>query len=254
MAGIVIIGNKNNEIRQTEGTEASWMLRAIKYQTHYAANTARMENTSDLKWLIAQTLNTVNAGRQAGGTAGSWAARQSAYGMTLRPEHTWNVKSATLKESHPGSDYSNMRFMQDNIPANNLILKNKNNEFIEFVNAKIDVIKQNTIIETALVNRRGKIKEYITALDYEIKITGDIMVSENYYPTYEIGEINDFLSEPDEFDIVNTYLEAFEITKVVFKNGNFNQQKQKHFNVLPFDFTFVSDEDTDNAYGLIIEN
>ena len=227
MAGLVIIDNSRNVEKQIGETSASWLLRMSAHITANAINKA------------VRTAIELSKPEKKYQIMGSFA-----------PDSEYH----RLQTKDPEISYQGMRFLQDKIPVNNLILKSKNNEFIEFVNAKIDVIKQNTIIETALVNRRGKIKEYITALDYEIKITGDIMVSENYYPTYEIGEINDFLSEPDEFDIVNTYLEAFEITKVVFKNGNFNQQKQKHFNVLPFDFTFVSDEDTDNAYGLIIEN
>jgi len=225
MAGLVIIDNSRNAVRQIGETAASWMLRTGAYAAANAINLA------------------IQQGK-----------RHQPKDYPLLPEHTWSVKSATLKEEHSGSDYSGMRFLQGGIPVNNLILKNKNNEFIEFVDAKIRVTKQNTIIETALVNRKGTIKEYIAARDYEIGIRGNIMVSENCYPTFEIGEINRFLSDPEEFDVVNTYLGTFGIAKVVFKTGDFDQQGQKFFNVLPFDFRFTSDNDAENAYGLIMDN
>ncbi|MCL2291229.1 MAG: DUF6046 domain-containing protein [Bacteroidetes bacterium] len=254
MAGLVIISNDTNEIRQTGETESSWLLRALKYETHHAINTARWENTNDPKWLAEQALNAVNVARQAGETIASWAARTGLYKKMLRPEYTAVSPMSTLKKSYEGSDYSHMRFLQGNIPVNNLILKNKNGEFIEFVDAKINIRRENTIVETALAKREGTIKEYIAAKDYAIDISGNIMISENYYPTFEIGKVNRFLKEPEVFDVVNTYLEAFDIAKVVFRSGDFNQQSQKYFNVLPFRFQFISDNDEENAYGLIIEN
>lgn len=226
MAGIVIIDNASNTVKQIGETAASWVLRGGAYLAANARNVAEFnaakpEKTYPLNHNISSNLQ------------------------------YWH----TLKMEHSKSKYDNMRFLQDDIPVNNLILKNKNNFFIEFVNAKIRVFKQNTIVETALVNRAGTIKEYITAKDYEIDISGDIMTdAANVYPSTEMGVINGFLDIPEEFEVTNAYLSEFGIHKMVFKSGNFNQQGQKFFNVLPFDFQFISDNDSDNAYGLIMEN
>lgn len=231
MAGLVIIDNGKNEVRQIGETAASWMLRTGVYAAANAIN------------LAIQQKNKIKD-----------------KDFLLLPEYIAASPLSTLKTDYrddkgKGIDYSGMRFMQGEIPVNNIILKNKNNEIIEFVNAKINVRKENTIIETAVVNRVGKIKEYIYAVDYAVDISGDIMISENRYPTSEIGKVNRFLSDPEVFDVVNTYLEtSFGITKIVFKSGTFEQQSQKHFNILPFKFQFISDNDAENAYGLIMEN
>ena len=224
MAGLVIIDNWSNAVRQIGETTASWMLRTGAYAAANAINFAIQQKN-----------------------------RYPSKDYPLLPEFIPSVESLTLKKQHAGSNYTGMRFLKGDIPVNNLILKSKKNDFIEFVNAKIRVTKQNTIVETALVNRVGTIKEYITAKDYVIDISGDIMVSENAYPTYEIGEINEFLSEPEVFDVANVYLETFNISKMVFDHGDFDQQAQRYFNVLPFKFTFKSDNDSENAYGLIYE-
>jgi hypothetical protein len=210
MAGLVIIDNETNKVRQIGETAASWLLRTGAYAAATALNTA----------------------------------------TSIR----LNTESDTLKKGHPQSTYTDMRFLYGDIPVNNLILKNENKGFIEFVNAKIRVNKQNTIVETPLVNRVGTIKEYIAAKDYTIDVSGDIIVNTNSYPIIEIHKVNEFLSAPETFEVVNVYLGAFHIDKMVFKNGNFNQQGQKFFNALPFDFTFTSDNDSENSYGLIMKN
>jgi hypothetical protein len=227
MAGLVIIDNGKNAARQIGETTESWLLRTGAYATANAINlavrTAIDKSKPDKKY---------------------------PFGYVSLP----TTELDTLQKKHPESKYTNMRFLQENIPVNNLILKNKNNDFIEFVNAKICVTKQNTIVETPLVNRTGTVKEYIHARDYEINVSGDIMVDTNYYPAFEIGVINEFLTSPEEFKIANVYLESFKIDNMVFKSGDFDQQGQKYFNVLPFRFQFISDNDAENAYGLIMDN
>jgi hypothetical protein len=197
--------------------------------------------------------NAANEVRQVGETTASWLLRSEMYQRSLRGEFTGYGDWDKLKIDHHGSDYSDMRFMQGGIPPNNLVLK-ADNTFIEFVNAKIRVTKQNTIVETSMVNRNGTIKEYINAKDYVVDITGDIMTSDNIYPVREIEKIDKYLSEKKVLDVVNVFLDAFKISKVVFKDGDFDQQKQSFFNVLPFKFQFISDEDSDNAYGLTMDN
>ena len=226
MAGLVIIDNEANAVRQIGETAASWLLRTGAYAAANAVNAAA---------------------RQA--IESSRVDKKYPLGYLLPPTTEWD----TLKKKYAGSNYGNMRFLQDDIPVNNIILKNKNNDFIEFVNAKINVRKENTIVETALVNRKGTIKEYIAAKDYIVDVSGDIMVSTNSFPALETGVVNEFLSSPESFEVANVYLDSFDITKVVFRNGNFNQQSQKYFNVLPFTFQFISDNDAENAYGLIME-
>jgi hypothetical protein len=226
MAGLVIIDNGTNTLRQIGETSASWLARMGAYAAANAINLA-----------VRTTIDKTKP------------AKKYPLKFALAPPSEYYK----LQTKNPGSSYQQMRFLQDNIPVNNLILKNENNSFVEFVNAKIRVQKQNTIVETALVNRVGTIKEYIAAKDYEVKVSGDIMVDENYYPIFEVESINEFLSSPEAFSIANVYLEGFNIEKMVYKDGSFDQQKQTHFNVLPFEFTFISDNDSENAYGLVID-
>ena len=225
MAGLVIIDNGKNMAKQIGETSASWILRTGVYAAANAINLAIQQKK-----------------------------RHSPKDYSLKPAWVPDSSLLTLKKKYPDRNYSNMPFLVGDIPVNNIILKNRNNELIEFVNAKINVRKENTIVETALVNRRGTIKEYISAKDYAVDISGDIIVEGNSYPAFEAGEINRFLNSPEEFDVVSVFLEELEIDKIVFKNGDFMQQSQKFFNSLPFKFQFISDNNAENVYGLIMEN
>ena len=50
-------------------------------------------------------------------------------------------------------------------------------------------------------------------------------------------------------EVASPYLEAFGICKVVLKQAQFNQSNLKHFNVMPFELTLLSDTD----YNFLIE-
>lgn len=49
--------------------------------------------------------------------------------------------------------------------------------------------------------------------------------------------------------ILNVLANSFDISSVVLKQAIFKQDEQKYFNVLPFELTFLSDEE----YSFIIE-
>ena len=56
--------------------------------------------------------------------------------------------------------------------------------------------------------------------------------------------LNKILSKNESIDVVSVYLnEIFDITKLVFVRGNFDQKQMKFFNVMPFTLNFQSDID-----------
>jgi len=195
-------------------------------------------------------INGINTVRQIGETTGSWLLRSKLYSLRLASNSLPSHSDTLELKTRAGSNYKNMRFLVGDVPANNIIFGDKNNNIIEFVNAKIRVTKENTIVKTALVSRSGTIKEYIAAKDYVIDISGDIITNSNLYPVEEMEKVNEFLNSPEEFYVSNVFLDVLNICKVVFESGDFDQQSQKYFNVLPFKFKFTSDDDPENFYGL----
>jgi hypothetical protein len=129
------------------------------------------------------------------------------------------------------------------IPKNNVILRNKNNDTIEFFDVKIDVTKANNIVSTPLVNRHGEIKEFIQQQDYTIKFSGNIIEERGIFPYEELKKLNDILNEEDSLDVSSAYLNCFGITKIALENAIFNQSIKSHYNLMPFTLNFKSDMD-----------
>ncbi|MDR2652131.1 MAG: DUF6046 domain-containing protein, partial [Prevotellaceae bacterium] len=178
------------------------------------------------------------------------------YGLNLDSKQPYRIDSSAAFEKTlrvPSIDgYANS--LTADIPRNNIVLcavvDGKTYE-IEFTDAKCKVIKENKIVETAIVNRRGTVKEYINAKDYSITISGNLFVnSKEDFPVEAVKMLNKLLSTTESIEVSSAYLSFFEITKMVFKNGNFDQQTAKYVNVLPFSLEFVSDED----YEFLVED
>lgn len=59
-------------------------------------------------------------------------------------------------------------------------------------NPVIKITGRKTIVETALVNRTGTVKELINREDYKINIKGIIIAEDNMFPAKEIERLNSF--------------------------------------------------------------
>jgi hypothetical protein len=115
---------------------------------------------------------------------------------------------------------------------------------VQFIDVKIKVSQTNTIKQTPLTGRTGTIKEYIQAMDYDIILKGSLISgTAGAFPFDMLQGLIRLLKEPAALKVANKYLEAFDISKVVLKNADYDQSSQKYMNVLPFSVNFISDED-----------
>lgn len=140
------------------------------------------------------------------------------------------------------------------IMRNVLILSTEDESLqVVFYDCKINVKQQNTIVETALTGKRGSVKEYIQAKDYEIDVSGNIFSESSLkaFPIDELRVLTEILELPETFKVANVLLrDGFGVDKVVVKSADFKQQEESKFlNVLPYKLVLVSDED----YELEIE-
>jgi hypothetical protein len=114
--------------------------------------------------------------------------------------------------------------------------------------AKIEVTRKNTIVSTALAGRRGTVKEFIKAEDYEITISGQLINTNvgkpTAYPVEQFRNLVNLLQAEDIIEVSSTYLKFFDVTKVVLKGFTINQD-MKYVNVQPFKLELLSDDDVD---------
>lgn len=180
-----------------------------------------------------QAVNAYNTARLVGNTIGVAAAKSGIYSAAL----------ATAPVVF--DDYTDLLKIDGVNSDNSLILKNANNTQIALIGVKIDVTKTNKIVETSLVNREGKVKEFIQADDYSVKITGNLFGDRNKFPLEALQQLLDVLRPNQNMEVASPYLEAFGICKVVLKQAQFNQSNLRHFNVMPFEISFLSDMNYD---------
>lgn len=165
-------------------------------------------------------------------------------------EYGWSDKHLRAFPLEDG--YKNL--LTDELPRNNIVLMatvDGESYNIEFADAKCKVVKENTIKETAIVNRRGTVKEYICASDYTVTISGNLFVkSRNDFPFEALELLNRLLNTTERMPVASVYLSFFGINYLVFKTGTFDQQTAKYVNVMPFSLTFASDEN----YNFLVED
>jgi len=184
-----------------------------------------------------QAVNAYNTARLVGNTIGVASAKSGIYSAAL----------ATAPVVF--DDYTDLLKIDGVNSDNSLILKNANNTQIALIGVKIDVTKANKIVETSLVNREGKVKEFIQADDYTITVKGNLYGDRNKFPLEALQQLLEVLRPNQSMEVASPYLEAFGICKVVLKQAQFNQSNLRHFNVMPFELTLLSDTD----YNFLIE-
>lgn len=128
---------------------------------------------------------------------------------------------------------------------NTVVLRTDDGTEIEILDAIVDITKNKKIVETALVNRAGQVKENIQQEDYTVIIKGSLFNEKDRFPYEKLYQLNKILSEARSINVASVYTCIFDIEKLVFKNGTFNQSSWQYFNVMPFTLTFSSDTDYD---------
>lgn len=189
-------------------------------------------------------INAGNMARFVGRNTAVGFIRDGMYSNALQyePEQLSNEQQLSLDGAKSMLPASSNDFMR-----NILVLATEDESLqIVFYDCKINVKQQNTIVETALTGKRGSVKEYIQAKDYEIDISGNIISESGLkgFPIDELRVLTEILELPETFKIANVLLrDGFGVDKVVVKSLDFNQNDTNYMNILPYKLTLISDED-----------
>lgn len=108
----------------------------------------------------------------------------------------------------------------------------------------VTVRHKHTIVETATVGkqRRGTVKEYITAEDYELRIKG-LCLGEGKYPTEEVRTVIALGNETEPLEVVGSrFLELFGIRRIVIKDKDYDEMAGIPWSQ-KYEITAVSDEE-----------
>ncbi len=193
------------------------------------------------------------AGNQAMWTGRNIAAAEihrGRYAKVLESSNISYSQDDLLSLDNRSSDYIGA---SNAVKRNNIILEAEEQSTtksigqtlqIELIDVKIKVTQSNTIVSTALVNRRGSVKEYIQANDYKIYIKGSVIAdSINAFPINEVVTLKKILELAGTVTVHSKYLELFGITKMALISVDYDQTTSNYANALSFIINFVSDED-----------
>lgn len=119
-------------------------------------------------------------------------------------------------------------------------------EIINFPNEPlISISKQKTIVETATVGegRKGTVKEFICAEDFEIDIKGVIIGMGGAYPAAEVKALNELFDKNEALEVKNNlFFDLFGIQKIILKNIRFDEMMGQEA-LQKYTITAVSEED-----------
>lgn len=108
----------------------------------------------------------------------------------------------------------------------------------------LTITGKKTIVETIVVgsDRKGTVKEFISAEDYSIKIEG-VILGNKEYPYIEVDKLVEICEQPAALPIQNDILNLFfRVNNIVIKDYGFGSMKGKPFSQSYY-ISAVSDED-----------
>ena len=210
MAGLVIIDNTTNTVRQMGETTTSVLLRSIAYPLFLAGKEQRFERMTKAR--SKRREDDYFYGTKLGGID------PSQYDDKYRL-HTPSIEGYNKY----------MPFLIDSKPYGNVILGTQDEtKIVEFIDAKVRVNKSNTIVETPLTGIKGTVKEYISAQDYSIEIKASLFTGmPGYFPYDEMEALNELLDVPESLKIASKILEIYGVQDVVMESADFDQNEQK---------------------------
>ena len=113
--------------------------------------------------------------------------------------------------------------------------------------ATVSISKQKQIVKTALVGRKGTIKEYITDGDYQISISiGLIAVDSNneiidQYPEKAMGVLREILEVDSALEVSSVFLDLFGVNRMVVTG--FSAKQMTYANRQVVEVSAISDDD-----------
>lgn len=128
-----------------------------------------------------------------------------------------------------------------------LVVKVPNKGVLLINDATVSINKQKQIVKTALVGRKGTIKEYITDGDYQISISiGLIAVDSNneiidQYPEKAMGVLREILEVDSALEVSSVFLDLFGVNRMVVTG--FSAKQMTYANRQVVEVSAISDDD-----------
>ena len=173
------------------------------------------------------------------------------FGETGRGEVDWSGTGGKANTHDAGTPITDRTYWEGRYALCVLTLENSKGERLTIDNAIVSVSQQKQIVTTQVVGRRGTVKEYISDGDYAVNISVGIQPIEDgtikdEYPIDGVRELRKFLTESESLRVQSTFLDLWEITRIVVKSFNATQATSSNYQQVQI--TADSDEEY-NVYS-----
>lgn len=114
---------------------------------------------------------------------------------------------------------------------------------IVLIDVLLTCILKNTVISTPVTKRSGTVKEFISAQDYEVQMSGTIRSSgPGKFPVDELKKLVKVINSEEKMEVYSEFLSIFNIHYLVLEKYEV-KQRQGDPTVVDFTMTFDSDKD-----------
>lgn len=159
---------------------------------------------------------------------------------------SWEGRDADMTTYEVGAPITDRAYWEGRYALCTLIFRKEDGSELEITDAVAAVNRERRIVCTDLVGRDGTVKEYINEGDWAVNIVVGVQavrggVITDDYPDEELRRLREFLDEKKPLEVHSTFLDIFDITKIVIKSYSATQMTEANYQAVSI--SAVSDED-----------
>lgn len=159
---------------------------------------------------------------------------------------SWEGRGADMTIYDVGAPITDRAYWEGRYALCTLIFRKEDGSELEITDAVAAVNRERRIVCTDLVGRDGTVKEYINEGDWAVNIVVGVQavrggVITDDYPDEELRRLREFLDEKKPLEVHSTFLDIFDITKIVIKSYSATQMTEANYQAVSI--SAVSDED-----------
>lgn len=159
---------------------------------------------------------------------------------------SWEGRGADMATHEVGAPITDRAYWEGRYALCTLIFRKEDGSELEITDAVAAVNRERRIVCTDLVGCDGTVKEYINEGDWAVNIVVGVQavrggVITDDYPDEELRRLREFLDEKKPLEVHSTFLDIFDITKIVIKSYSATQMTEANYQAVSI--STVSDED-----------
>lgn len=164
---------------------------------------------------------------------------------------SWAGRGGELQTSTLGQPITDLDHWQGRYVHCPLTLRREDGRELVLPDAVVALSRAKHIVTTQVVGMSGTVKEYISSGDYDLNIAVGIAAQDggrltDRYPDEEMRLLRELLDEASPLIVYSSFLELFEIDRIVIKSYSLTQQTESNYQDLVI--SAMSDEEY-NVYS-----